>query len=93
MRLRQALALHLSTDLHEVARTLKDADETLLEACQAVSATIQAAPPELAGTGIYALLEAVLEDVTEGAALVIEARAALTGRTPEALLRRPPNRG
>lgn len=89
MKIRQAIALSLSTDLHEVARTLKDADDVLLEAAQSIGSVLRAAPPELAGQGIYALLEAVLDNVSEGGALVIEARSALTGRGPERLLPRP----
>ncbi len=93
MNLRQALALTLSTDLHAVARTLKDADDELTEVREGIQAVLRGAPPELKGQGIYAFLDATLEQLIDAETMVIGARAALTGRSPEALLKNLHNRG
>lgn len=89
MRLRQAAALLLSTDLHAVAARLQKADTSLQDAQEVLGSIIAAAPPEMAGLGLYDALEAIRDRIVDGRVEVVGARADLTGRGPEKILDNP----
>lgn len=90
MRIRQALALTLSSDLHQIAKEMRDVDYVLRDASTGLRNLIVNAPEELRTDRLGTALEEILADVIEAQHLAIHARAELTGRSPAALLRERP---
>lgn len=93
MRLRQKVALLLSTDLHAVARRLHEADlalqrgqDALAEITLEVGERLPTRPPD----DLEEVLQHVGMDLARGRTEVLMAHAELTGRGPEKIL---PNRG
>ncbi len=93
MNFRQAIALSLSADLHQVAKTVRDADYVLRDAATALRGLLVEIPGERQRDRLAVRLTEILEDVVEAQTLVVQARSDLTGRGPESLLKDDPNRG
>jgi hypothetical protein len=90
MRLRQKIALLLSTDLHLVARRLHEADTTLQEVQDGLAAIVTEAPIGTLSVDNGAALRALGLTLADARHEVLMAYSDLTGRGPEKVL---PNRG
>lgn len=90
MRLRQKVALLLSTDLHAVARRLHEADTALQEVQDGLAALVAEAPIGTLSVEHGATLRALGLRLADARFEVVSARSDLTGRGPEKIL---PNRG
>lgn len=83
MKVRQAVALLLSHDLHDIARRLAEVERGLVVAQEWVEEGLE----KLTEPGSHGLLSEAQDAIVESRARLIEIRADLTGRRPDVLLR------